>query len=286
MGAVRGRVSRESEGHAGVSPVEFRSLHQPLASIRRIGAESYQLVGSLHQVQVATHGRLRQCAGPAERGLVRLLAESRRHEFHQFSEVGKPRDLRQVGQVMFDIGAEVRVEPDRAVGRCPQVHCRSRKTAAPSCCAPVHPRSPAVVQKIEPVPVCCAEQVAPGARGPLAALFAAGHRPEVEITRAAGERLRNAPHEQQVRRTREQESARRPPPVDLRFHGEEQSRLALHFVQGDRKPSPEQRVGLVPGPSRGLEVVERLEASSSRWQVLREGRLSRSAGPRSGRWPA
>jgi hypothetical protein len=135
----------------------------------------------------------------------------------------------------------------------------------------------AVGEQVTPLIVRRGEQVVPASGGTQPQLLASGHRPQREIARAPGQRFRDLAHQQQVRGTGEQETARPAITIDGALDGEQDIRRALHFVDGDRTRAGEQRLRIALGGVTQVEIVERHVATRPRNQRLGQGALSRLA---------
>lgn len=102
-------------------------------------------------------------------------------------------------------------------------------------------------------------------------MLTAGERPEGEVTRPAGERFTHLPHQQQVCRTGEQEATRFAVPVDGPLHGAEQRGFLLHLVERDRLVASHKCLGIAPGGSEHVEVIQGAVAPFARNQWLGQG---------------
>ena len=91
------------------------------------------------------------------------------------------------------------------------------------------------------------------------------------MARPAGERFRHLPHQEQIRRTGQQEATRPAVPIDGPLHGAEQTWLALHLIEGHRLIASHQRFRIASGGIEHVEVVQRAVAPFAMNELLGKG---------------
>ena len=129
-------------------------------------------------------------------------------------------------------------------------------------------------QQVAPTFIGRVEQLLPAAGLPQPELLTTGHRPKGEIAGAASERFGNLAHQEQIRRTCQQEATRTAVPIDGPLHGAEQTWLALHLVECDRLMTSNQRLRITPCGIEHIEVVQRAVAPFALNELLGQGALA------------
>ena len=141
-------------------------------------------------------------------------------------------ERREILEIAFKVGADIAVEPDRPLPVGAEMEGRSRK-ASPSCQSlPVFRFGVVVTEHLTPRRILRRQQLRPQPPPASPRLLATRHRPEREIARPPGERLRHAAHQKEVRRTGEEEPPRHALLVDRPLDRPEEKGLALHLVDG------------------------------------------------------
>ncbi|GBC87868.1 hypothetical protein HRbin12_01886 [bacterium HR12] len=268
----------EVEGEADVAQVELGPSDQALGTAQGEGREAHEEVGDLEEVEPAVHGRLGDPQAASEVGLVRDLAELDAHGAHQAAEVGEGRHRGEREKVPLEVRPNVALEPDGAIGGGAEAKGRDGEAAPARERTPVLVRRVVAPQELGPVALVGRDEVLPAPAPSEAALLPPRHRPQGEVAGAAGERLRDAAHQQEVGGPREEEGAPAPPPVHGALHREEQVRGALDLVQGDGRPVLDEAVGIAAREVEGIEVVQGHEPALARHEVLRERALARLPG--------
>jgi hypothetical protein len=118
------------------------------------------------------------------------------------------------------------------------------------------------------------QQLVPAPRAAELELLAAGHGPEREVARAAGQRLRHLPHQEQVGRAGEEVLPGPAVAVDGPFHRSQQARLALHLVERERIVASQQRFGVAARGVAHVEVVQRAVAPVARNELFDQRALA------------
>ena len=129
-------------------------------------------------------------------------------------------------------------------------------------------------QQVAPLRVGRGQQLVPPPRACEPELLAPGHGPEREVARAAGQRLRHLPHQEQVGRAGEQETPGPAAAIDGPLHRAQQARLALDLVERERIVAAQQGLGVAARRVAHVEVVERAVAPFARHQLLDQGALA------------
>ena len=220
------------------------------------------------------NGRLRQRRVAPQFGLVDELTEPQRGGAHQAPEVRQRGDGGERLQVAFEIGGQVAVEPHRPLAGGLHAQGRHRKAAAAGQVAPIVRLAGLRGHQIAPLRLRRCQQLFPDAAAAESPQLAPRHRPQGEVARAAGERLRHPAHEEQVRRAAEQELPRPAAAVDGPLDGQQQIGSALHLVQGDWFGAAHQRLRVAPRRVQHVQVVQRPEPPPARREVLRQRALA------------
>ena len=184
------------------------------------------------------------------------MAEPQTGGAHQPAKIGQRRNLGEVLQIALEIGADVAVEPNRAFGACPQRESGGRESAAQREGPPVLRLIGTRRQDIKPVAVFGTKKFVPSAGPSIAALFSAGHGPEREVARPAGERFGHLFHPEQVRRSGEQEAAGGAVAIDGPLHRPQQIGRTLHLVERHRRAAADEDLGITAGRVKGVQIVE------------------------------
>ena len=129
-------------------------------------------------------------------------------------------------------------------------------------------------QNVEPLRVAGAEQLFPDAAAAETPLLPPGHRPERQVARPASERLGDSAHQEQVRRTGEEELPRPTTPIDLALHRVQQVRLTLYLVEGHRQAAADECLGVTPCQVHDVQVVQRQEPPASGRHLPGKGALA------------
>ena len=108
---------------------------------------------------------------------------------------------------------------------------------------------------------------------PEAELLAARHRPEIEIACAARQRLRDLAHEEQIRRSGQQETTGCAILIDGPFDRAQQLGRTLNLIQRDWLGSTDKQIGFVPSGIQHILIIERSVLPRSRSEVLDERTL-------------
>ena len=222
VGAAGLLLLSEVQRQAGIAPVEFRQLADPLAVIGRVRRKANEQIRRFEQVEVAVHRGLRQRNVPAEPRLIDDLAQLQACGAHEAAKVRQRGDRREPLKVAFEVGLHVPVEPDAPLQVRFLVDGGDRE-AAPACQAsPVLRPVWLSRHEVEPLVIAGTHELFPDPAPTESPLLAPRHRPQTQIARASCQRLGNPSHEQQIRRSRQEEPARLSLPVDHAFHGVEQ----------------------------------------------------------------
>ena len=260
---------------AGIAPVEFRQLADPLAAIGRVRRKANEQIRRFEQVEVAVHRGLRQRNVPAEPRLIDDLAQLQACGAHEAAKVRQRGDRREPLKVAFEVGLHVPVEPDAPLQVRFLVDGGDRE-AAPACQAsPVLRPVWLSRHEVEPLVIAGTHELFPDPAPTESPLLAARHQPQTQVARASGQRLGNPSHEQQVCRSRQEEPARLSMPVNHPFHRVEQLGMPLHFVDGQRLVATHECVRIAAGGVDYVQVVQRGIAPVAQRLVPRQGALAR-----------
>ena len=129
-------------------------------------------------------------------------------------------------------------------------------------------------QQVAPLRVGRGQQVVPAPRACEPELLAPGHGPEREVARAAGQRLRHLPHQEQIGRAGEQEAPGPAVAVDGPLHRSQQVRLALDLVERERIVASQQGLGVAARRIAHVEVVQRAVAPVARNELFDQRALA------------
>ena len=156
---------------------------------------------------------------------------------------------------------------------------RSRK-ASPSCQSlPVFRFGVVVTEHLAPRRILRRQQLRPQPPPASPRLLTTRHRPEREIARPPGERLRHSAHQKEVRRTGEEEPPRHALLVDRPLDRPEEKGLALHLVNGQARLPANQPHWVAPDEVTDIEIVERGIVPLPCHRLLHERALTRLTGP-------
>ena len=174
-------------------------------------------------------------------------------EVHQITHCG------QHLEVALQVGADIAVKPQRTGTRI--VERQRRRGVAPLAhrLTPVRMSIVLAFDDARPFGHRRRQQGRPDARTAPPKPFPPGERPEIDVGRATGQRLRDPPHHQQVRRGGEHEAtaAAWSVVVHRALHTHEQIRITLYFVQRQPQCAPDQFVGRLARLFLHIRVVER-----------------------------
>ena len=203
------------------------------------------------------HGRLRQRDVAAQLRLVQHLPQAMAGGAHQTPEDGQCRDRRDLLEVALEIRADVTREPGGALVVCLHVDRRRRIAAAARERTPVFCRNGLRGDEVEPVLVVRGEELVPDAGAAEPELLAPGHRPQREVARTAGEALGDLAHQQEIRRSGQDEPAFPAADVDRALDGAQQRRMPLYLVDRQAPRAADQVVGRGRCLIEDVEIVER-----------------------------
>ncbi len=117
-------------------------------------------------------------------------------------------------------------------------------------------------------------QLIPKATSPESALFAPSHRPEREIAGPTSQRFRDLPHQEKIRRAREEEAPGFPVAIDGALDCAEQFWCTLHLVKCYRTGAAYQHLWIALGSVEHVEIVKRCIATGAGDQLFGQSTLT------------
>ncbi|MBI4629496.1 MAG: hypothetical protein HY729_12350 [Candidatus Rokubacteria bacterium] len=208
------------------------------------------------------------------------VSETERGQGHQPPEVQQRADGGHALEVTLQVRPDVAVEPSRAFLWRVGEH-RHREAADQRLLGPGRlPGVPSLHETNQVSRRLRLEQPAPGTGSGVAPLLGLRHRQQGEVGGTPREGLGHGPHQQQVRRTGQQEATAPPVLVDGALDGEQKAGSALDLVQRHAVAFLDQRLRPTLGPVEDVEIVQRpVDPFPGRRKVLSEGALAGLPGP-------